>query len=69
MIMKITRTSTLTGEETTMDLEITSEQLEEYNLPPNERRLIQDIMPDLSADEREFLITGITPMEWEAHFS
>jgi len=46
-----------------MDLEITSEQLEEYNLPPNERRLIQDIMPDLSADEREFLITGITPME------
>ena len=63
MIMKITRTSTLTGEETTMDLEITSEQLEEYNLPPNERRLIQDIMPDLSADEREFLITGITPME------
>tara|TARA_Y100000401_G_C8143361_1_gene135945 strand:+ start:107 stop:265 length:159 start_codon:yes stop_codon:yes gene_type:complete len=25
---------------------------------------IQDIMPYLSADEREFLMTGIMPEEW-----
>jgi hypothetical protein len=26
--------------------------------------LIQDAMPHLSPDEREFLMTGITPDEW-----
>jgi hypothetical protein len=33
-----------------------------------EGRLIQDAFPTLSADEREFLKTGITPDEWEAIF-
>ena len=28
------------------------------------RGLIQDCLPYLSADEREFLMTGITPEEW-----
>ena len=27
--------------------------------------LIQNAMPDLSADEREFVMTRITPAEWE----
>jgi len=27
-------------------------------------KLIQDVMPDLSADHREFLMSGITPREW-----
>jgi len=26
-------------------------------------------MPNLSADEREFLMTGITPDEWDEAFS
>ena len=30
--------------------------------------LIQDAMPYLSADDREFLMTGITPEEWAAKF-
>jgi len=29
-------------------------------------KLIQDVMPDLSADHREFLMSGITPREWDA---
>tara|TARA_R110000764_G_scaffold208524_1_gene294185 strand:+ start:658 stop:825 length:168 start_codon:yes stop_codon:yes gene_type:complete len=33
-----------------------------------EGALIQDVMPSLSADEREFLMTGITPDEWAAEF-
>lgn len=31
--------------------------------------LIQDAMPNLSADERELLITGTHPACWEAMFS
>jgi hypothetical protein len=26
---------------------------------------IQDAMPNLSADEREFIMTGMTPADWE----
>ena len=33
------------------------------------RGLIQDCLPYLSADEREFLMTGIMPEEWEQAFS
>jgi len=27
--------------------------------------LVQEFFPNLSADDREFLLTGITPKEWE----
>lgn len=29
---------------------------------------IQDAMPQLGPDEREFLLTGATPQEWAAEF-
>lgn len=29
---------------------------------------IQNAMPELTADEREFLLTGMTPEEWDAAF-
>lgn len=32
------------------------------------QELIQDCFPELSNDEREFLLTGITPEEWDAAF-
>jgi len=31
-------------------------------------KLIQDVMPDLSDDHREFLMSGITPREWNDMF-
>lgn len=30
---------------------------------------IQDALPGLSADDREFLMSGTTPAEWDAAFS
>lgn len=32
------------------------------------RMLIQNALPGLNADEREFLMTGMTPEEWGATF-
>lgn len=29
---------------------------------------IQNVFPNLNADEREFLLTGITPQEWSEIF-
>jgi len=31
--------------------------------------LIQDAMPNVSVDEREFIMTGITPEEWDSTFN
>ena len=31
--------------------------------------MIQDAFPDLNEDEREFMLTGITPAEWDVLFN
>lgn len=48
-----------------MDIPITDEQLAAWM----NGQLIQNVMPNISADEREFLKTGITPDEWESVFN
>lgn len=59
--MKITRTSMLTGKTHTRDIPVTEEQLEQWR----KGKHIQWVLPHLSADDREFLLTGSTPEEWE----
>ncbi len=63
--MKVTRTSQITGKTHTMDLNVTIEQM---NRLYARRELAQDIFPDLPKEEREFLISGITPQEWKETF-
>ena len=62
--MLITRKSTFTNNVHTMDINVTQEQLSAWE----SGTLIQNAMPHLSADEREFIISGITPQEWEDAF-
>ena len=62
--MKITRKSPFTGVEHTMDLPVTDSQLACWYAGDS----IQDVMPHLTADQREFLMTGITSDEWDAAF-
>jgi hypothetical protein len=62
--MKITRISRLTGNIAIMDLPVTREQLAAWV----NGELIQNAMPHLTADQREFILTGITPAEWQAAF-
>lgn len=35
---------------------------------PQDRPHVQTAFPGLSAEDREFLLTGITPEEWDAIF-
>jgi hypothetical protein len=65
--MKIERKSPFTGIVTVMDINVTEEQMREFASP--NRRNIQDIFPNLSNDEREFIMTGITPGEWDEMFN
>lgn len=60
--MRVTRISPLTGKENTLDLDITQAQIDKWQ----NGGLIQQVFPKLSVDEREFLITGTMPGEWEA---
>jgi hypothetical protein len=64
--MKITKTSSLTGVEHTMDIDVTFEQLWKID---NKTDLIQRIVPHLPSAEREFLMTGITDEEWQLAFA
>jgi hypothetical protein len=64
--MLVTKQSRISGKISSMDLDITSEQLDRVNLGIE---LIQNIVPHLSSEEREFLITGITPQEWNELFN
>lgn len=64
--MLVSRVSPFSGMEHTMELDITEEQLDEYF---NSNKLIQDVFPNLSPEEREFIKTGITPDEWNKIFS
>ena len=63
--MRIIRTSRLTGKTTHWDMPITQAQLDAWV----DGELIQNAMPHLTADQREFMLTGITPAEWEAMFA
>ncbi len=64
--MKITRKSMYSGMIYIREINVTQEQLDEWT---NTHALIQDVMPHLSADDREFLMTGITPDEWKSMFT
>ena len=63
-MVEVIRKSPLTGNVNKMYLDITQEQIAEWNAPAKERRLIQDIFPNLNDDEREFIMTGYTVQDW-----
>lgn len=64
--MLIDRTSTLTGITRMKELPVTLQQLERFEMG---QETIQDIFPHLTADEREFIKTGITAEEWNILFA
>lgn len=58
--MLITRKSRISGKENSMELNITQEQISIYETG----EYVQVAFPNLTASEREFIMTGITPTEW-----
>ena len=66
MPARITRTSPLTDIPHTMEFDLYDQQEFEvrYHAYQTGKVLIQDAFPELSDDAREFIKTGITPLEW-----
>lgn len=63
--MLIERCSPFSGKTRTKNIDVTQEQLDAWR----SGALIQDAFPHLSADDREFILTGITAEEWDEAFS
>ena len=60
--MQITRTNPFTGKTNTREIDVTYDQLDRWQ----GGELIQVAMPHLSADDREFIKTGID--NWDQMF-
>ena len=60
--MMIRRRHPFTGVENSMDIDVTEAQMHRWS----SGELIQNVMPHLTADEREFIKTGIT--NWDDIF-
>lgn len=66
--MIITKRSMISGNIHDMDIPLTEEQYEEGLNNKANGALIQDAFPTLTDEQREFILTGITPEEWDATF-
>jgi hypothetical protein len=67
--VQITRRSGITGKNNTLEVPISRE---DYILGQKKRdagALIQEAFPTLSPPWREFLMTGITPEEWDEYIN
>lgn len=59
--MRLTKTSMLSGTTATREIDLTEEELDAYHASG---RPIQQMFPRLPPEDREFVMTGITPEEW-----
>jgi len=66
-IRKITRVSPLNGKQNTLTLTATPAQWAEFDAG-RPRRCIQDVFPNMTPAEREFLLTGYTQADWDEMF-
>ena len=63
--MKVQRESIISGELNTMELNVTPQQMDRFY---GGRELTQNIFPHLNSEEREFLISGMMPSEFDSLF-
>lgn len=64
IIMWVEKRSPISGKVNELDLQITDEQMDRFQNRRQNGEHIQTIFSNLSAPEREFILTGITPEEW-----
>ncbi|KAA1428625.1 hypothetical protein [Mycolicibacter arupensis] len=68
MTAKITVRSILTGKQHTREIDVDPDLVDRFRMRLI-RGTVQDVFPDLSAEDREFIFTGITPKEWRKYMA
>jgi hypothetical protein len=66
--MEVTRVSQLTGKKTTLELDVTEEQMIRFENRKANGEYVQTIFSHLSPSDREFILSGITNEEWIKNF-
>ena len=67
--MKVERRSLLSGKKSIREINVSKEKLADWSDTPRmQREFIQIFFSELSGDDREFILTGITPKEWNEMF-
>ena len=65
----VSKRSVLSGKLNVMGICVDPNALERWlDAPRAERPFLRDAFPHLSDDEREFLLSGSTPDEWDRYF-
>jgi hypothetical protein len=64
-MIQISMVSPVTGQTNTRDINCTLEQYQAWRAGAG---YIQAVMPQVSADDREFLLSGCTPEDWDELF-
>lgn len=67
MIIYLNR-SILSGKDGSMEFPLSEQEFEASYNAWKSGMLIQEAFPTLNAEQREFLMTGITPEEWTQKF-
>lgn len=67
-MITISRKSPLSGKVNEMTINVSEWEYDAGMEAWSNGAYIQDVFPTLNADEREFIKTGITPLEWELIF-
>ena len=66
--VEVTATSMLSGDSHTMTLDVSGRTFQVCLNEWTKGATVQRAFPMLGPNEREFLMTGMTPLEWEAAF-
>lgn len=66
--MLIQKQSMVTGILHTRDIPVNHQKYQKWISLGVKAPHVQDMFPELSPDDREFLLTGITPEEWDNMF-
>lgn len=64
-MIKVTKRSLLSTKLHIMEIPLSEKEYIKGSKRMLQGEFIQDVFPKLSSDHREFLLTGITPEEWE----
>lgn len=64
--MLLRKTSVFTGREAEMDIPCQPEDIVRWQ---RSNRPIQEMLPGLTLEQREFLLSGSTPQEWDDLFN
>lgn len=64
--MIVYKVSPYSGQIVFMEIDITEQQLEDFE--NDKLGFIQDAFPHIPAEQREFILTGILPSEWDELF-